>query len=64
MSTQLLSDNYVSKETTSSLMGISVRSLERMHAKGEGPKRYNFGKFVRYSVDDIHAWMRSQQAQA
>lgn len=62
MTTAPAHHGYVSKETTSSLMGISVRSLERMHAAGIGPRRRHFGKFVRYSVDDIHAWMRDQQA--
>ncbi len=38
---------------------LSVRYLERMRGRGDGPGFRRHGRFVFYHIDDIEAWSRS-----
>jgi excisionase family DNA binding protein len=51
----------LTREQAAHLLGISVRTLNRLHAKGMGPPRTKFGGSVRYSVAAINRWLRAQE---
>jgi predicted DNA-binding transcriptional regulator AlpA len=38
-------------------LGISIRSLERWRCTGEGPRYIKLGRQVRYTCDDLEAWL-------
>ncbi|GAA0308518.1 helix-turn-helix domain-containing protein [Sphingomonas oligophenolica] len=40
-------------------LGISVRSMERMRARGTGPPPRRHARMVQYHIDDLQAWSRS-----
>lgn len=40
-------------------LGLSLRHLERMRARGEGPAFRRHGRFVFYHVEDLESWSRS-----
>jgi predicted DNA-binding transcriptional regulator AlpA len=37
-------------------VGLSARHLERMRARGSGPRFRRHGRFVFYHLDDLVAW--------
>nr|WP_089220609.1 helix-turn-helix domain-containing protein [Sphingomonas laterariae] len=39
-------------------LGVSIRLLERMRRRGEGPLFRRHGRHVRYHVDDLDSWSR------
>ena len=40
-------------------LGISVRTLEEMRQRGEGPEPRRHGRMLRYHIADIDAWSLS-----
>ena len=40
-------------------LGLAARHLERMRARGEGPRFRRHGRFVYYHVDDLETWSQS-----
>ena len=40
---------------------LSARTLERYRASGEGPKFRKIGRWVRYTVADLEAWIESRK---
>ena len=38
-------------------LGLSPRTLERYRVTGEGPKFRKIGRWVRYTVADLDAWL-------
>ena len=38
-------------------LGLSPRTLERYRVTGEGPKFRKIGRWVRYTVADLEAWL-------
>ena len=48
---------YLSPAEVSKLTGLSIKTLERMRAKGIGPPFYKIGRLVRYGLDDLYTWM-------
>ena len=39
---------------------LSPRTLERYRVSGEGPKFRKLGRWVRYTVADLEAWIESR----
>ena len=42
-------------------LGVSVRTIRRWHAKGEGPERTKRGRRKMYHKDAVDRWLASQQ---
>jgi len=40
-------------------LGISVRSMERMRRRGDGPPPRRHARMVQYHIDDLQAWSGS-----
>lgn len=51
-------DEYLSQQDVSERYQISVYSLARWRATGEGPRFYRMGRRIRYARSDIEAWLR------
>lgn len=54
-----LSRPFLNTRQASHWIGLSVRYLERMRSRGEGPPFRRHGRFVFYHIDDLEAWSRS-----
>ena len=54
-----LSRPFLNTRQTSHWTGLSVRYLERMRSRGEGPPYRRHGRFVFYHIEDLEAWSRS-----
>ncbi len=37
-------------------LGLSMRTLERMRRRGDGPDFRRHGRYVLYHIDDLNAW--------
>lgn len=40
-------------------VGLHWRTLENMRARGEGPRWRKHGRYVRYHIDDLDDWSRT-----
>lgn len=40
-------------------LGVTVRTLERMRQRGDGPPVRRHGRSIRYHVDDLDSWSRT-----
>jgi predicted DNA-binding transcriptional regulator AlpA len=59
----LAEDRLVDEATVSAITGIKIRTLRKWRLQGRGPKvRRIEGRLVRYSLQDVGDWMRSQPA--
>ena len=47
---------YLTPRQTADWLGLSVRTLDRYRASGEGPVFHRFGGRIRYRHDDLQAW--------
>jgi len=57
----LAEDRLVAEATVSAITGIKIRTLRKWRLQGRGPKvRRIEGRLVRYSLQDVGDWMRSQ----
>lgn len=45
-------------------IGLHARTLENMRWKGLGPKFRRHGRFIRYHIDDLDEWSRSNGRRA
>lgn len=45
-------------------IGLSVRTMEKMRADGEGPAFRRHARFIRYHIDDLDLWSKSTAGQA
>ncbi len=53
---------WVSAEQLAQEFGVPLRSVYGWNAKGTGPRRIRVGRHVRYSRDDVEAWIAAQYA--
>jgi predicted DNA-binding transcriptional regulator AlpA len=49
---------YLNTSQAAHYLGISVRSMQRMRARGEGPAPRRHARMVQYHIDDLQAWSR------
>jgi hypothetical protein len=60
-----LTPEYLTPRQAAQLIGFSLRALEAMRARRIGPAYVKVGKAkngpIRYSVDDVRAWMQSHR---
>ena len=52
---------FVDTEAAARYLALSPHSLECYRSLGGGPPFYKFGKFVRYSVPDLQAWVAERR---
>jgi hypothetical protein len=50
---------FVDTEAAARYLSLEGHSLECYRSVGGGPPYYNFGKYVRYAVDDLDVWAAS-----
>ena len=48
---------FVDTEAAARYLALSPHSLECYRSLGGGPPFYKFGKFVRYAVPELQAWV-------
>jgi hypothetical protein len=51
---------FLNTAQAAAYLGLSVRLLERLRRKGKGPDYRRHSRFIRYHVDDLAAWSKSQ----
>jgi excisionase family DNA binding protein len=47
---------YLTPRQAADWFGLSVRTLDRYRASGEGPAFHRFGGRIRYLREDLQAW--------
>ncbi|WP_224815175.1 AlpA family transcriptional regulator [Hasllibacter sp. MH4015] len=52
---------FLTEAQVAELICQSVRTVQKWRATGRGPDFYKFGQSVRYSVDDVRAWIATQR---
>ena len=52
---------YLNQTEAGSLLGLSVRTLERFRWDGRGPKYLKLGRRVVYAREDLTAWAESRR---
>lgn len=52
---------YVDTEGAALLTGLSVRTLEGLRVRRQGPAYSKPGKSVRYAVEDLRSYMRTHR---
>lgn len=52
---------YVDTEGAAAITGLSVRTLEGLRVKRQGPAYSKVGKAVRYSVQELRDYMRAHR---
>jgi excisionase family DNA binding protein len=55
-------DELFTKSEVADLLRVSVRTLDRWAAAGEGPRETRLGQTVRYAESDVKRWMESRKA--
>ncbi len=51
---------YLNTAQAAHYLGISVRSMQRMRARGEGPTPRRHARMVQYHIDDVQDWSRAR----
>ena len=50
---------YLNTAQAAHYLGISERSMQRMRARGSGPRPRRHALMVLYHIDDLDAWSRA-----
>ena len=54
-------DKLVDEQVVSTITGIKIRTLRKWRLQDRGPRvRRVEGRLIRYSLRDVHDWMRGQ----
>ena len=59
MDTETIAPLAVDARGLAEMLGVSLRHVRRMDSAGEIPKGVRLGRAVRWSVEEIHAWLRA-----
>ena len=51
---------FLSPQQAAYYLGLSVRTLQMHRTEGTGPKFRRHGRRIRYHIDDLDAWGRSE----
>ena len=57
-------DRYVDVKGAADILALSTHYLNRLRVVGGGPPYSTFGRAVRYSVSDLHAWASSKRTRS
>jgi predicted DNA-binding transcriptional regulator AlpA len=55
-------NRYVDDAEAGEILGLSRSYLRQLRLKGGGPRFCSFGRAIRYSVTELHAWAASKSA--
>lgn len=55
---------FFNQRCAAEILGISMRTLERMRMSGDGPIFRKFGRRVLYAHDDLIAWADARSRQS
>ncbi|SOD96543.1 helix-turn-helix domain-containing protein [Caenispirillum bisanense] len=55
-----LSD-HLTQEQAAEILGVSVRTLQRLHASRRGPARIKIGRVIMYRVEAIREWLAANE---
>jgi len=58
-SNEPLSADFLTRQQLADELGTSVRTLDRWHARREGPPRISHGKLVLYRRSAVRSWLAS-----
>lgn len=50
----------LSSDETAPAIGVTPATLRVWRCQGKGPRYFKIGNLVRYSLDDINAWLDEQ----
>jgi excisionase family DNA binding protein len=57
-------NEWITRTQLADRLGLSTRTLADWATRGTGPRRYRFGKHVRYRLTDVKDWENSQLVDA
>jgi excisionase family DNA binding protein len=55
-----VSTDWYSPEELADMLGVPVATVYQWRYKGIGPRGHRLGKHVRYSADDVAAWLEKR----
>ncbi len=55
-------DRLWSADDTSAFLGIPVGTLYQWRCRGEGPRSYRVGRWLRYDPAEVRQWLDEQAA--
>jgi hypothetical protein len=55
---------YLNTAQAAHYLGISVRTMQRMRARGDGPSPRRHTQMVQYHIDDLQVWSRTRADKA
>jgi len=53
--------NLITRQNLASQLGVSVRTLDRWHARRVGPARVKCGNMIGYRQDAIEKWLSANE---
>ncbi|MGJ8564010.1 MAG: helix-turn-helix transcriptional regulator [Alphaproteobacteria bacterium] len=62
MTTETQPQKFLDTRTVSHVLGISQSTIKRLRARGDGPAYHTFSSSVRYSVDDLKAYIQRSRS--
>jgi excisionase family DNA binding protein len=54
-------EGYLTEAELARQLNCSVRTLQRLAEKGEGPPRTRFGRFIYYHYQHVREWLLDQE---
>ncbi|CAN5319059.1 helix-turn-helix domain-containing protein [soil metagenome] len=51
---------YLNTAQAAHFLGISVRSMQRMRGRGDGPTPRRHARMVLYHIDDLRSWSQTR----
>lgn len=54
-------EGLMSEKELARFLGISLSSVKRLRASGEGPPFVRIGRVVRYDPEQVRAWLRERE---
>lgn len=64
MQTQISDERLLSRAEVAEHFGLTIRHLEDLASKGEGPRFSRFGRMIRYRAGDVRSWICSHQVRS
>lgn len=55
-------DNLMTVQDVAAYLGVPVATVYQWNSRDVGPPRYRIGKYVRYRLTDVDAWIDRQAA--
>ena len=59
--TPLLLQDFLGREELARELGVSARTVDRLHRLRQGPPRVCFGRKILYDIRSVREWLRSRE---